>query len=135
MRRAVWRGALVGMVLILAVGVVTALVEQGVDDVDESGWRIPLFFAVLAAFFVAGFVSGRALPDRRLTVGILAAIGAFALWLPIRVVIWAVRDDAGGLVTGSDAVLRPGQVLTAAIFACGLGALGGLIGGGRAADQ
>jgi len=130
--RAVVPAAVAGAVLIVAVAVVTVVVEQRVDDVDESGWRIPLFFAVLAAFFVAGYVAGRGLPDRRLTVGIVAAVGAFALWLPIRVAIWAARDDAGGLVTGSDAVLRPGQVLSAAIFACGLGALGGLVGGGRA---
>lgn len=129
MIRAVARGASLGLLLIVPLSLVTALVERGADDVDESGWRIPLFFGLLVVFAIAGWTAGRALPDRRLTVGILGALGSVALWIPVRVVIWAMRDDDRGLVVGSDAVLRPGQVFAVALFACTLGLLGGFFAG------
>ena len=117
------RGALIGTVLVLPVSLVASAVE---------GWtRIPLFFALLVAFAIAGFAAGREVPDRRLTAGMLAGLGAVALWIPIRVAIWLVRDDDRGLVAGSDAVLRPGQVFTVALLACALGLVGGLVGGGQ----
>lgn len=128
--QAVGRGALVGTALLVPVVTVTAfLVDRSGEGV--SPWRIPLFFGVLAAFGLGGFVAARAVPASRFTAGILAGLGAFALWLPLRALTWWIRDDGRGLVTGADAVLAPGQVLTAALFAATLGLVGGILGGSR----
>ena len=131
MTAAAARGAVVGVVAVVPIAVITAWVERGRPGEPASGWRIPLFFGLLAAFCAAGWVAGRRVPTSRLTVGILAGLGTFVLWLPIRVLIWTVRADDRGLVRGTDAVLRPGQLFTAALLACAFGLLGGLVGGRR----
>ena len=38
-------------------------------------------------------------------------MGAFVLWVPVRVAIWLVRDEDRGLFSGHSPALRPGQIL------------------------
>src|SRR5262249_53964252 len=67
-----------------------------------------------------------------LTHGMLAGMGALVLWIPIRIVIWAVREDGRGLVTGHDAALAPGQLFGAFLIAAAFAVAGGWLGGRRA---
>jgi hypothetical protein len=79
-------------------------------------------------------VAGRAVPESPLTNGTLAGVFAFLLWIPVRIVIWLVRDEHKGLFTGHSPAIRPGQLLGHVVIAAGLGMLGGWL-GGRAARR
>ena len=126
--RAVVRGALVGLAIIVPVTVLRVILDREVTDFDDSGWIYPLFVLILLGYFVAGWVAGRARPTMPLTHGVLAGVGVLVLWIPVRVVIWVVREDGRGLVSGDDAALRPGQVFGAFVIAAALAALGGWVG-------
>lgn len=126
--RIVLGGALCGLAVIVPVTVARVVLDREMRDFDGSGWKYPLFVLILVAYFVAGWLVGRARPDMPLTHGALAGLGAFALWIPIRIVIWALREDGRGLFTGDNAALAPGQVLGAFVIAAGLAMLGGWIG-------
>jgi hypothetical protein len=132
---AVVRGAVVGAVLIFVVSVAGAIIDRSVDDFDDSGWPVTIFLAVLAAYTVAGWWAGRSTASGPLTTGALAGIGAFAAWVPIRILIWAVRDDSKGLVSGDNAVFSLGGVFANLVFAAALGMVGALIGARRAARE
>ena len=125
-RRAVIRGALVGLALIVPVTAVGAILDRAVDDFDDTAGVGVLFVALLGCFAGAGWVASRRAGAAPLTNGALAALGALVLWLPIRVVIWLVRDDSRGLVRGDDAAL-PGQLLGIAVFATLLGMAGAVV--------
>lgn len=126
--RAAGRGALAGLLLIVPLTALLALVDRQVHDFDNSGW-VPLFaIALFVAYIVAGVVAGRRAPDAPLTNGLLAGIGAFLLWLPLRVLIWAVRSESQGLFSGSDPVFTAGQILGQLVFAAFFGLIGGVIG-------
>ena len=49
------------------------------------------------------------------------------MWIPIRVVIWAVREDGRGLFSGDRAALAPGQLFGALVIAAALAMLGALL--------
>ena len=49
------------------------------------------------------------------------------IWLPIRVVIWAAREDGRGLFSGHNAALPPGQLFGALVIAAGFGMVGGFL--------
>jgi len=125
---AVLPGALVGLVVLVAASLVGALLDRNLADYDHSAWRYPLFVVVLVGYASAGFVAGRRAPSGALSNGAVAGILAFALWVPIRILIWAVRDEHKGLFTGSSPVLRPGQIFGHLVIASALGMLGGFIG-------
>ena len=125
--RVVLRGALFGLAIIVPVTVLRVVIDREVRDFDHTGWKYPLFVLVLVAYFVAGWVVGRARPDLPLTHGLLAGAGVLVLWIPIRIVIWAVREDGRGLVAGDDAALRPGQVFGALVTSAALGMLGAVL--------
>ena len=72
-------------------------------------------------------------PAGGLTNGTLAGVGAFVLWIPVRIVIWLVRDENKGLFTGHSPALRPGQLFGQVVIAAGLGMFGGFIGSRTAA--
>jgi hypothetical protein len=55
-------------------------------------------------------------------------VGAFVLWIPVRIGIWLVRDEHRGLFTGHAPALRPGQIVGHLVIAAGLGLLGGYLG-------
>jgi hypothetical protein len=126
--RAVLIGALVGLGILVALSVISALLDHYLDDFDDSGWIYPLFVGVLVGYAVGGYVAGRAAPDGALTNGTLAGLGAFVLWVPVRIVIWVVRDEDKGLFTGHSAVLRPGQIFGHLVIASALGMFGGWLG-------
>jgi putative membrane protein (TIGR04086 family) len=126
--RTVLSGALVGLVLLVVVSVVEAILDNNLSDFDDSGWIYPLFVAVLVSYAVGGFVAGRAAPDAALTNGTLAGLGAFVLWIPVRILIWVARDEDKGLFSGHAPVLRPGQVFGHLVIAAALGMLGGWLG-------
>ena len=109
----------------------TAILDHFLDDFDDSGWIYPLFVGVLVGYAVGGFVAGRASPDGALTNGTLAGLGAFVLWIPVRILIWLVRDEDKGLFSGHSAVLRPGQIFGHLVIASALGMLGGWLGRAR----
>jgi hypothetical protein len=125
--RVVLRGALVGLAVIVPVTVLRVVLDREVADFDDSGWIYPLFILILLAYGAAGWVAGNARPDSPLAHGALAGLGAFALWIPIRVVIWAVREDGRGLFSGDDAALRPGQVFGQLVIAAAIAMVGALL--------
>ena len=126
--RAIVVGALVGVGLLVAVSVVQAILDNNVDDFDDTGWIYPLFVGVLIGYAVGGFAAGRAAPAGALTNGTLAGVGAFVLWIPVRILIWVARDEDKGLFTGHSPVLRPGQIFGHLVIAAALGMLGGWLG-------
>ncbi len=125
--RVVLRGALYGLAVIVPVTVLRAVLDREVHDFDDSGWIYPLFVLILVAYGSAGWVAGRWRPDAPLTHGALAGLGAFILWIPIRIVIWSVREDGRALFSGDDAALSPGQVFTQVVIASAIGMLGAFV--------
>lgn len=125
---AILAGALVGLGLLAAVAALRALLDREVADFDESAWVLPLFVGVLVAYAVAGWVAERrAARGRPLTYGALAGLGAFVAWVPLRVIVWVVRDEDRGIFRGDRAALRPGQVFGHLVIAAALGMLGAVL--------
>lgn len=129
---AVLAGAGVGLAVLVVVATTRAILDRQVENFDESGWTLPLFVLLVAGYGVAGWVAQRrataaGAADAPFTHGTLAGIGAFAAWIPLRILIWSVRDEHRPLVRGTDAALRPGQVLGALVIAAGFGLLGGYV--------
>lgn len=129
---AVAAGAGVGLAALVVVATTRAVLDRRVEDFDESGWTLPLFVLLVAGYVLAGWVAqrragGAGTPDAPLTHGALAGLGAFVAWIPVRILIWLVRDEHRGLVRGSDAALRPGQVFGALVIAAGFGLVGGYL--------
>lgn len=132
------RGAAAGLTVIVPVTILRAVLDRDLTDFNSSGWVYPLFVLILAAYGLAGWVAGRGAPRAPLTYGALAGLGSVLLWIPVRVVIWAVREQGRGLFRGTGAALPPGQVLGALVIAAVLGMLGGIVGargGHRPADE
>lgn len=124
---AIARGALLGLALIIPTTIVGAVLDRSIDDFEDSGWRVLLALLVVLAFVPAGAYAGRLARDAPLTNGALAGLGAFLLWIPVRVVIWLTRDDNQGLVSGRDPVFRSGQVFGFLVISTALGMLGGAV--------
>jgi hypothetical protein len=123
----VLRGACYGLAVIVPVTVLRVILDREVHDFDDSGWIYPLFVLILVAYGLAGWVAGRSRPDAPLTHGALAGLGAFVLWIPIRLVIWAVREVGRALFSGDDAALSPGQVFGQLVIAAAIGMLGAVV--------
>ena len=129
---AIVRGALAGLAVVVAVSLLNAILDHEVTDFDDSGWQYPLFVLVLVGYGLAGWVgqwsaAQRGNRDTPLMVGALSGIAVLLGWLPIRVVIWLVRDESRGLFTGDDAALRPSQIFGHVVIAAGLGMLGAYV--------
>lgn len=125
-RAAVGRGAAVGLALIIPITIVGAILDRNIDDFEDTGWRVVLAILILVAYGVAGWVAGR-IAQAPLTNGALAGIGAFILWIPVRVLIWVVRDEHRGLFSGAEPVLKIGQIFGQLVLATVLGMLGGFL--------
>jgi hypothetical protein len=132
---AVARGAVLGLLLIVPVAIVGAVLDRRIDDFEDSGWRVLLALLIVAAFVPAGAYAARLGRDAPLSNGALAGLGAFALWIPLRVLIWLTRDDNQGLVSGRDPVLRPGQIFGYLVISTALGMLGGFMASRRRAGS
>jgi hypothetical protein len=124
---AVARGALLGLALIIPTTIVGAVLDRSVDNFEDSGWRFLLALLVMAAFVPAGAYAARLARNAPLTNGALAGLGAFLVWIPVRVIIWLARDDNQGLVSGRDPVFRPGQVFGFVVLSTALGMVGGYL--------
>jgi hypothetical protein len=125
---AILRGALVGLSFLVPVSALEAILDRNIDTFSDSGWIYLLFVLILLAYALAGFAAGKLVPDAPLSNGALAGLGAFVLWIPVRIVIWLVRDENQGLFTGHSPALRPGQVFGHLVIAAGLGLCGGFFG-------
>ena len=125
--RVVLRGALVGLAIIVPVTVLRVVLDREIANFDDTGWVYPLFVLILVGYGAAGWVAGRARPDAPLAHGALAGVGVLVLWIPIRIVIWAVREDGRGLVSGDRAALSPGQVFGALVISATIGMVGAVI--------
>jgi hypothetical protein len=125
------RGATAGLSVIVPVTILRAILDRDVTDFNNSAWVYPLFILLLAAYVLAGWVAGRGAPETPLTHGALAGLGSVVLWIPIRIVIWVVREQGRGLVSGNRAALPPSQVFGALVISVGLGMLGGIMGARR----
>jgi hypothetical protein len=126
--RAVGRGALLGLLVLVAASVVEAILDRNIDAFRDSGWIYPLFVVILFGYALGGWQAGRLVPEAALTNGTLAGVGAFVLWIPVRIAIWLVRDEHRALVSGHSPALRPGQILGHLVIAAALGMLGGWLG-------
>lgn len=125
---AVRRGALATLSLLVLTSAAQAVVDHNVTNFRDTGWVYPFFVAVLVSYTVGGWVAGREAPDGALSNGALAGVLGFAAWIPIRILIWLVRDEHKGLFTGHEPVLRPGQLFGHLLIASALGMLGGFLG-------
>ena len=127
--RAVARGAAVGLAVIVPVTIARAIVERHVTDLSTSAWIYPLSILVLVAYAAAGVAAARAAGHAPLLQGAVAGVVTVVAWLPVRALIWAVRENGRGLVSGDRAALPPVDVLGA----LALGLLVGLLGAALAA--
>ena len=127
------RGSLIGLCVLGGVSVIVAILDRNLDSFNDSGWIYPLFVMILVGYALGGWLAGRLVPDAFLTNGALAGVGAFVLWIPVRIVIWLVRDEHRGLLTGHSPALRPGQLFGHLVIAAALGMFGGFLGSRPAA--
>jgi hypothetical protein len=125
--RAVARGGAAGLAVIVPVTILGALLDHGVSRFDHSGWSYAVFLGILAAYLLAGWTAGAAQPEAPLTHGAVAAVAAVVAWVPLRIVVWLVRDEGRGLVAGDRAVLAPGQLFGALVIAAAAGMVGGYL--------
>jgi hypothetical protein len=131
-RAAVARGAALGLLLFVPLSAIRVVIDQNVSDFDHSGWAPVFAVALFAVYVIAGFAAARAAVDAPLSNGIVAAVGAFVLWIPIRILIWAIRDNGDGLFSGAAPVFTPARILGQVVFAAAFGALGGWVASRRA---
>ena len=125
---AVGRGAIVTLALLVALSVAEAIVDHNVTEFDDSGWIYPFFIGVLASYVAGGWIASSFAGSAALTNGALAGVFGFVGWIPLRILIWLVRDEHKGLVTGHEPVLRLGQIFGHLVIAAALGMLGGWLG-------
>jgi hypothetical protein len=121
----VLRGATAGLAVLVPVTVLRVVLERSVTDFDHSAWIYPLSVLVLGAYGLAGAVAARGATRAPRWTGALAGLSSVVAWVPIRVIIWGIRDSGRALFVGARPVLPPGQ-LTGALA---LGLLGGVVGG------
>ncbi|MET0885940.1 MAG: hypothetical protein ABWX92_05760, partial [Mycetocola sp.] len=117
--RALVRGIAVGLVVIVPVSVVVEVLERNVDDLDGSPWLFIPFVAIIAAYVLAGRWAAMAAPDAPLRHAALAALGAFAGWMVVRVLVPVVQ--------GNDLDIGARAVVFNAMFAVAFGVLGGAL--------
>jgi hypothetical protein len=111
------RGIVGGLVLIVPISLVVALVSHHRRS-GYGGWLFVAFVAILYAYATAGYGAARARPDAPLSHGMLAGLGAFLVWLLVRLAVPLARGDRLGFGIVA--------VVTNALFAVALGAAGGL---------
>lgn len=138
--RACARGVVVGLAIIVPTTILRVVLHREIDNFDDSGWIYPLFLLILIgiAYFAAGWIAERARPDSPYTHGAIAGLGVLVVWIPVRIVIWVVREDGRALFSGRHAALRPGQVFGHLVIAATLGMFGALLstrGGGDPIDS
>lgn len=126
-RHAVARGAAVGLLLFVPIFALWVLADHNVTDFIHSGWALLFALAVFVVYGTTGWVAARIAEHAPYSNGMVAAIGALLLWLPIRALIWAVRDSDQHLLGGTKPVFTPAGIFGQLVFAAALGAIGGVI--------
>jgi hypothetical protein len=124
----VWRGAVAGSVLVAVVSAVGLGLNHNVDNFDSSPWVPILAVAVLLAFVAAGFIGAR---GSRLPVstGTLAGLGAYLIWLMVRLVIYLARESNDkDLFGGHHPVFTVWNFIAWFVIAMVLGTIGARIG-------
>jgi hypothetical protein len=111
------RGIVGGLVLIVPISLIVALVHDDDRHSDYGGWLFVAFVAILFAYATAGYGAARSRPDAPLAHGMLAGLGAFLVWLLVRLAVPLARGERLGFGIVA--------VVTNALFAVALGALGG----------
>ena len=111
------RGIVGGLVLIVPISLLVALLSHDKHN-KYNGWLLVAFIAILYAYATAGYGAARSRPDAPLAHGMLAGLGAFVVWLLVRLAVPLVRGDHIGFGVVA--------VVTNAMFAVALGALGGV---------
>lgn len=126
-RHAVSRGAAIGLLCFVPVSAARVVIDRNVTDFEHSGWAPVFAVALFVIYVIAGFTAARIARAAPLSNGILAAVGAFALWIPIRIAIWILRDSSQTLFGGRDPVFTPARILGQIVFAALFGAIGGYL--------
>jgi putative membrane protein (TIGR04086 family) len=112
------RGIVGGLVIIIPVSVVVALASRH-GHTKANFWLVVAFVAILYGYATAGYGAARTRPESPLSHGMLAGLGAFLIWLLVRLVVPLARGDHLGFGVVA--------VVTNALFAVALGALGGML--------
>jgi hypothetical protein len=112
------RGIVGGLVLIVPISLIVALTNHGKRS-GNSGWLLLAFVAILYAYATAGYGAARTRPEAPLSHGLLAGLGAFLIWLLVRLAVPIARGEHLGFGVVA--------VVANALFAAALGAAGGLV--------
>jgi drug/metabolite transporter (DMT)-like permease len=126
-RGAVARGALAGGAILGVVAVAILVTQDHVAHFTTSGWANLFKVFLLAAYFVAGWVAGKRAVDSPMTNGLLAGGGAMVLYIPLRIVIWLVRDEGKPLISGHDPALPLGSVVLGIMVGAVIGLFGAIL--------
>src|SRR3954453_8519145 len=122
---AVARPAAIGLLLFVPLWAIPAAVVKEEHKFETSAWGVVLTLAVFAIYGIVGFLAPPMTPRAPPSNGMVAAISAFVLWIPVRIVIWAIRDTGKGLFGGVDPVFTPAPFLAQIVFPGGFGGIGG----------
>jgi hypothetical protein len=117
----VTQGLAAGLAVLALAGIASSVADRmSLADATKDGVDAVLVLVVMAGYSVAGTLAGRRAPRAPLANGWAAAVGAFAVWVPLRILIWALRGDDRALVSGHDAVFSftgvYAEVLAATVF-------------------
>jgi hypothetical protein len=121
-------GATAGLAVLVPVTIVRVVVDRSITDFDHSAWIYPLSVLVLVAYGLAGAVGARGATRAPRWTGAVAGLGTVLGWIPIRAVIWAIRDSGRALLVGTRPVLPPGQLAGALVLGLVVGWVGALLG-------
>jgi hypothetical protein len=112
------RGILAGSVLVVPISILGALLNHERHH-GNSGWLFVAFVAILYGYATAGYGAARTRPEAPLAHGILAGLGAFVVWLVVSLVVRLARGEHLGFGVV--------DVVSNALLAVALGAVGGLL--------
>ena len=100
--------------LIVPISLIVALAESRRKRSGNGGWVLVAFVAILYGYATAGYGAARTRPEAPLSHGMLAGLGAFLVWLLVRLAVPLVRGEHLGFGVVA--------VVTNALFAVALGA-------------
>ena len=134
-RRALARGALYGLAIIVPVSIVVEVLDA-VDVLSRGLMVFVPFLAILGAFVLAGFQAAKAARSSPYSHGVLAGLASFTAWLTLRMATHLVLGERLLGKEGDTAVTVVLTVATVALLSMSGGILGGLLArrddGGRA---
>lgn len=133
--RAVGRGALAGLAVIVPVTIAQEVILTIVDDPCTDPVVVPIFLLIMAGFTLAGFRAARTTFGSPYPHGLLAGLATFAAWLPLKLGKTAVfggsfiSDDCGTAAGLVSAIIGG---VTVALLAMCFGIAGGFLAARRA---